>query len=593
MTVVQVAPLLRLPYGRDFYDYATDGPATTGSVVSIAFRGKKVRGVVIGPAPETKKKRTLLALEPLPQAPTLPATSIALFRFMREEYGVGYGVLFRSLSNFINFKKLSMIAPGYHEKLTQTFQTHPWMHVASTAEYQNAIREAYNQNTDAQILVLFPNTIRLEQAVAAAPKDLQPVAIHSGISTRALRKAGTAALTGNPILMFATRIGLFLPFTNVRAVLLFHENHEDYGPLEMTPRYCVADVALRLAHLHGAHYHPMGSAPSVPTYIRDLTAGAAPTVTGAPTTIVDMEARPKEERGISHECFALIEGAVREQKNIILIHEYSGKTATLRCRACSSLARCLHCHHALTQYGNRIRCNACRKSVRLPLTCQRCQSSNLVLQSGGIEQAYQVLERELKPHLAGVPFFLHRLSADNPTLPSKTRRPAVVLATSYVFDRIGAATSVLDPLGGVAVLSVDGLLGREEYTSAEVVFSRLTELAYASHEYGWPLLVQTRLATHPIFVALENGMLNNFYTQEIAERTQFGFPPATTMLTVRLREPIPTLTRFIKQYADTTEIARWDSTVVLRWKAEDAERRRAFQSLLLDRFAGKLTIDIR
>ncbi len=575
--IVQVAPLLRLPYARDCYDYSAEEGVAVGELVSIPLRRKQIYGVVLSLEPDRKRAYRLLACIRLKPLFVLPAPTLRLFRWMREEYGVGFGVLLRSTFSFLDLKKLSLPAPTPPEPSHMSAKHPIWRQAMTSDDYRREIELVYQQYPQKQILAVLPNSVLLDQ-LAQACIAFKPVVLHSDYPRLKQRAIGHAASRGEPMLILSTRIGLFLPLSKLAALLLLYENHEDHGAFEMTPRYWTEPTAATLAAASNVPYTRLGSAPSLGLFAELHQTNVTQTLSGPTLRVVDLEDRPPEERLVSEQCRVFVTDALAKGQSLVLIHEYAKKTKTVRCRCCHVIARC-SCAKPLVLSNSRLFCRACKR-FQPPFQCAQCAGSELIIEPSVVEKIAKMLPGDVR-----------EFSADHPTLPAH-HGPIVLLATSYVFDRIETVAKHLGAFAGIGVLSLDGMLSNEGYRSAELLFSRLVTLAGIARQNHWNMFVQTRASSLPLFTALQSGSFSDFYTAELAERKRFGFPPFSTMLIIHLRKKVPILVRFLKRYADDATQSFNGPEIVLRWNGRCPERRNIVQSLLLDRFAGALSIEV-
>ncbi|GEM_PF-3841880 len=594
MKPIAVAPILRLPYARDIYDYTAESLLNPGSVVIVTLRGQKIRGVVLGDAEGKFKINRLLSIVDIQQGFSVSAATVAFFQWMRKRYGVGYGVLFRSLFSFLPriINSDGIENPFLIAARNENQNENLWELASSPNDSIAFIKEFVHKHPQSQLLVLFPNIALLEQS-AAALAALGPYIVHSNVTKQKLLEIGSIIAGGGNALVFSTRIGLFLPWMKLGGVVMMYENNEDHKPLESTPRYHTRDAACELARCTGATFQTFGSAPSL-TLWYTMRSQHHYSMTQLPhyqsLEIIDMRARPYEQRFLSHESLLEILETLKNQESVLLIHERRGVITTLRCSSCFTLLRCRICNSALLAKQKILLCPECKSNQPLPVRCDQCARSTFLRQPAGIERIRPELLQELKKQFPSRTPEIHIWSKDQQLSVTSWQLPVVLLATSYAFDRMKILADEGPRVRLVVVLSVDGILSRGEFDSAEAIFSRLTQLASDATTFGIRTIIQSRFSEHHVFQAISQNNPQLFYEHELKERTRFGFPPAFLRLTVQPRKPIPAFQKFVDRIAAGMEYRKTKGAVVIRCPTNEQSRIIAIQSALLDRFPGKLKV---
>ena len=104
-----------------------------------------------------------------------------------------------------------------------------------------------------QVLYLLPEIALTGQIVKRLQRVLgDKIAVyHSRLSNMERVEIWRAVLAGE-LSVVGPRSALFLPFTNLELVVIDEEHDSSYKQQEPSPRYNGRDVAVYLAHLHGA-----------------------------------------------------------------------------------------------------------------------------------------------------------------------------------------------------------------------------------------------------------------------------------------------------------------------------------------------------
>ena len=137
-----------------------------------------------------------------------------------------------------------------------------------TEVYLEAAAEALRQAPDAQVLVLIPE-IALTQAAMARFKarfGADPVEWHSAISHKARRRAWREVAAGRARLIVGARSALFLPFTNLRLIVIDEEHDPSYKQEEGVI-YQARDLAVARAKLGDCGIILASATPSLETLV--------------------------------------------------------------------------------------------------------------------------------------------------------------------------------------------------------------------------------------------------------------------------------------------------------------------------------------
>ena len=134
-----------------------------------------------------------------------------------------------------------------------------------TGQYIRKIGKCLEDNGEA--LVLVPETAladTLRKKLKTAFKDR--LRIFNSNQTAAHRRETAMLLrSGSPIVVLGTRSSIFLPFSNLRLVIIDEEQDSSYKQSEPNPRYNGRDTAVVLAGIHGAEVILGTSTPSFET----------------------------------------------------------------------------------------------------------------------------------------------------------------------------------------------------------------------------------------------------------------------------------------------------------------------------------------
>ena len=333
-------------------------------------------------------------------------------------------------------------------------------------------------------------------------------------------------------------------------VTYYRATHEQYRLLEMTrraatphpslpsPRPTSGDPALSLKGRGGVSGSPLpheGEGQGVRGHVALLAAPAAHENGGLPPVeIVDLRQELHAgNRGIfSRSLQGAIAEALRRKEQAILFLNRRGSATFVICRDCGFVLRCAYCdlpytYHAATQ---ELICHRCDDRKEPPSLCRRCGSWRIRYFGLGTQR----VEEEAQRHFPGAR--LLRWDRDvvggrhghESILDRFARGDAdILVGTQMVTKGLDIARVTV-----VGVISADTALNLPDFRSAERTFQLLTQVAGRAGRHALPgrVVVQTYSPDHFAIQAAAEHDYTSFYQQEIAFRTEAGYPPFTRLL---------------------------------------------------------------
>jgi primosomal protein N' (replication factor Y) len=231
---------------------------------------------------------------------------------------------------------------------------------------------------------------------------------------------------------------------------------------------------------------------------------------------------------------ALIGRAPEKGSHIFAFALRTGLATVTRCRDCGTVVLCEHCEAPLVLYaaagGKRVFiCNKCKRHAPSEMKCNTCQSWNL--SAFGTGTAF--VEEEIKRLYPDVPVF----RIDREATPSRTeaRKVAAQFAASPAGVLVGTEMAMFylsDAVTDSIVVSFDTLFNIPSYRTNERIIELF--LAIAERTRG-KLYVQTKHADEPNIELIKSNNYATWYRNELAERIEYNYPPASSILKITWR----------------------------------------------------------
>ncbi|MGD9543271.1 MAG: primosomal protein N' [Methylocystis sp.] len=405
-----------------------------------------------------------------------------------------------------------------------------------TEVYFEAI--AQTQESGGQALVMMPEIALTTQFLErfAARFGARPAEWHSGVSPRKRARIWRGCATGDVRVVVGARSALFLPFSNLRLIVV-DEEHEAAYKQDDGVSYHARDMAVVRAHIEEATIVLASATPSIETrvnamrgrygYLRlDSRARARlmPTLEA-----IDMRKEgPPRGRWIAPRLALAIGETIARGEQALLFLNRRGYAPLTICRTCGHRFRCENCDAWLVEHRFRraLMCHHCGHVERRPEACPECGSEDSLAACGpGVER----LAEEAATLFPDARMLV--LSSDFPGGAERLRRELEEIAHG-AFDVVIGTQLVAKGhnfpyLTLVGVVDADLGLGSGDPRAAERTFQLLNQVTGRAGRGDKPgrALIQTFQPSHPVIEAILSGDAEKFYEQEIAVRERAGLPP--------------------------------------------------------------------
>ena len=424
-----------------------------------------------------------------------------------------------------------------------------------TRVYTELMQEAILRGE--QVLYLIPEIGLTTQMVSRLEKifgdDL--AVYHSRMSGHERVEMWQKTITGKAVVL-GVRSALFLPFKNLKLIIVDEEHDSSFKQQDPNPRYNARDSAIFLAQLYGAKVLLGTATPSVETYfnaqnqkyglveMKERFGGLKlPEI-----IVVDNRIEMKQRTMQGNFTSRLIEelkAALERGEQAILFQNRRGYAPTMACPTCDWNSECKNCDVNLTyhKFSDTLNCHYCGYTIKQPKECPACGHKSLIIKGFGTER----IEDELKIHLPDAK--IGRMDLD--TSRSKTAHSKIIndFEEKRIEILIGTqmVTKGLDfeNVGLVGVLSADNLLKFPDFRASERAFQLMTQVAGRAgrkHKQG-KVIIQAFDVKNPVLKDVVENNYGNFFQRELEERQRFVYPPFFRLIAVTLRHKKPEVLR--------------------------------------------------
>ncbi len=404
-----------------------------------------------------------------------------------------------------------------------------------------------------QVLYLLPEIALTTQIIRRLQRVFgDKIAVyHSKLNNQERVEVYRSAATGTPVLLGA-RSTIFLPYRNLKWIIVDEEHDGSYKQHDPNPRYNGRDMAVYLAHLHGAKVLLGTATPSVESYHHTTTGKYALVemterygdATLPELTVVDLKDQSRKQQMQSNFSLPLIErikATVASGRQVILFQNRRGYSPTVRCGSCGWASECVHCDVTLTyhKFRHNLQCHYCGYQKDIPRECPACRSPKLEMQGFGTEK----IEDDLAVYLPDLR--ISRLDLD--TVRGKNalvriiedfeeRKVDVMIGTQMVTKGLD-----FENVGLVGVLNADQILSYPDFRATERGFQLLTQVSGRSGrgERKGEVMVQAFDTNHPVLGEIATANYASFFEREIQERQAFKYPPFYRLIRITLKHKKP------------------------------------------------------
>ncbi len=419
-----------------------------------------------------------------------------------------------------------------------------------TAVYLHAASEVLRRG--GQTLILVPEIALSPQTLDSFRRaGFERVALyHSTLRPRERADVWRAAAAGDLDLVVGTRSAVFLPFRDLRFVVVDEEQDGAYKQ-DDSPRYHARDVALLRAQRLGGTVVLASATPSLESYYRAKRGRGEilrlpRRVDGKPlptVRITDLRQRPAASGPTPPSRFltqplveAMAETLERGEQGILFLNR-RGHSSYLQCRGCGEVARCSRCDVSLTVHleERALRCHYCGTERPLTHACRGCGAVDFWFGGVGIQR----IEREAarlypRARIARLDFDATRKrgSAGSILRAFQAGETDFLLGTQMVAKGFDFPRVTL-----VGIIVADLQLYLPDFRAAERTFQLLTQVAGRAGRGDRPgeVILQTYDPNHPALRCAAAHDFERFFELESAERKELRYPPYGHLVEIELR----------------------------------------------------------
>ncbi|HEY1076705.1 MAG TPA: primosomal protein N' [Fontimonas sp.] len=394
-----------------------------------------------------------------------------------------------------------------------------------------------------QALVLAPE-ISLTPQLEARFRDRlgdSVVSFHSGMTDRAREQAWLRARSGSARVVVGTRSAVWLPFAQLRLVVVDEEHDTSYKQQDGL-RYSARDVAILRAQKLGIPVLLGSATPSLETLhnaqqgryrhlrLQQRVRGSAP----PRIRILDVRSLPLDH-GLSAPLLQAIGRHLDAGGQVLLFINRRGYAPVLLCHSCGWSAPCTQCDAHMTMHRGRglLICHHCGAQQALPRQCPSCHGKELLAVGAGTERIEQALANRFPQYRVA------RFDSDRITSPTALARQLEDIREGRVQVLVG--TQILAKghdfpnLSLVGIVSADQALYGTDFRAVERMGQLVTQVAGRAGRgaVAGEVWLQTHEPEHPLLRTLAERGYPALSEALLKDREMTGLPPYSHLALIR------------------------------------------------------------
>jgi len=343
-------------------------------------------------------------------------------------------------------------------------------------------------------------------------------------------------------IVVATKIGVFLPFSDLGLVIVEEEQDISHKQWDASPRYNASKAAEILADLESAKMVFGNSSSSIETFWRakkekwQILSPQKNKKKDIKTEIIDLYPEKKNsDFPISKTLYESISRSLEKKEKILLLAKRRGYSTFSICQNCKSILKCSRCDRPVVYFedSHQYRCLHCSFRSDLFSFCPNC---------GGFRFSHlgigtQLVERKIRRLFPSARIV--RLDVDSVKSVKKYEEFRKKLESGKIDIVIG--TQMALKLGGFFEFDLVGMVSAQEYfgfpdfNSTEQALANFRQAKNLVKENG-RFLAQTFSPKEKIFDYLDQENYSKFHEDEVKLRKKLFYPPFSKLIKLSCRD---------------------------------------------------------
>ncbi len=420
-----------------------------------------------------------------------------------------------------------------------------------TEVYFEVIKHILQNDPDAQILIMLPEIILTSQAEQRFTSyfGVPPIKWHSDLSKKEKRKNWQSISENLSKIVISTRSGLFLPFKNLKLIIVDEEHDFSYKQEDQV-NYHGRDMAILKAHLLKIPVILASATPSLETimnvkqkkYEEVILKSRYKEIQMPQIIMIDNRNLGKAKNSYSwlSPVFKkmMLEILSQDQQIMIFLNRRGYAPLTI-CNSCGFRYMCPNCSAWLVEHKNvgKMLCHHCDFSSIKEEKCSKCDAEDSFISCGpGVERINEEVVNFLKEqNLSAEIVLLTKDSTPNVQESAKLINKIIRNEVKIIIGtQIIAKGHDFPNLKLVGVVDADLGLNGGDLRASEKTYQLLSQVSGRPGRHGEQgrVVLQSFNPENPVMKALSSGQQNDFIEAEINARKSSKMPPFGSLASI-------------------------------------------------------------
>lgn len=382
-------------------------------------------------------------------------------------------------------------------------------------------------------------------------------------------------LNGTYKIILGARSAIFLPFNELKFIIVDEEHESSYKQHDPAPRYQARDAAVYLAHLHRAKMVLGSATPSIESYYNALNHKyGLVTLTERfggvqlPShEVINIAEETKKKKMVSYFSSKLVDditSSLEQQEQVILFQNRRGYATILICATCGYTPKCVNCDVSLTFHksSGKLHCHYCGYHENSLKVCPACGSVHVEQKGFGterIEEELSLIFPEAKLARLDVDSTRTKNSLQKIITDFQDKKTDILIGTQMVAKGLDFENVTL-----IGVINADTLLNYPDFRAFERSFQLLSQVSGRAgrREKQGKVCIQAYDDQHRIIKQVVANDYVQMYEDEILERSQYNYPPFSRLIFISLKHKDADVLNAASQQFATTLRSRLGSRVL-------------------------------
>jgi primosomal protein N' (replication factor Y) len=410
-----------------------------------------------------------------------------------------------------------------------------------TEVYLHAIWDAL-KHSGAQALVLLPEIMLTNNLVQKFKETLGVKAgiWHSGISQKEKKQTWKKLMDGSCNLVIGARSALFLPFKNLKLIVIDEEHDQSYKQ-EDNLIYNARDMGVALGSIAQIPVILSSATPSLETfynvkmgkYLSSELLSRYHQVSLPDISIINMkQANLTRSRYLSDGLIDKATKSLETGAQVMLFLNRKGYAPITLCIVCDHKLNCPNCSSFLVMYkdSHKLLCHHCGHSIPYPTSCPACKSTDTLINCGpGVDRLFEEA-KSLWPDkniCAVTRDIIQRDKTSGDILNDMDSGKIDILIGTQILSK----GHHFPNLNLVGIIDADIGLSGADLKASERTHQLLTQVSgRAGRETKGEVLIQTYNPDNPLLGALATHNKKMFYSEEFLARQMMNMPPFSKLV---------------------------------------------------------------